>query len=160
MMKSSIHTLQLQTQISPDECKMIKSVFHKLHLSAEYKSSVKPQSSVDKKSIEYWNNIIVYRRFSYYGMNSITILQNIRIPKQNMIIIKYYLYATINPYNALHNCQNSGADIIEPEKIEDAMNIVIQHLNSLLSIEIASRFSINRLDFCIDLVFPIPNTCR
>lgn len=148
MITSSIHTLQLQAQISPDEYRRLYIMHSDLHLSVTHKTTVNRQHP------ECTNEIYTCRQLPYYGINSITTLKNKRILPNDNNIIKYYIYIDINPYNALHNQKHSGADIIAPGEIQSAMNISMRYLNTLLSPQAINALSLKRLDFCLNLIFP------
>lgn len=147
MITYSIHTLQLQTRISTDEYIRLRNDFQKLQLSVE------TRKRISRKHPDCFNHTFTYRHFPFYGINSMTLLINQRILKSDDSIIKYYLYININPYNALYQCKNSGADIIAPEEIKASMDIIQRDLNQLLSLETIKTLSLNRLDFCMNLIF-------
>lgn len=147
MITYSIHTFQLQTRISTEGFLRLRTVFHSLQLSVE----TRKKSS--RKYPNCLNHIFTYRRFPFYGINSITLLINQRIPKSDNPIVKYYPYININPYNALYQCKNSGADIIVPEDIKASIDIIQHNLNQFLLPETIKMLTLNRLDFCMNLIF-------
>lgn len=147
MITYSIHTFQLQTRISTEEFLRLRTVFHSLQLSVE------TRKDSSRKYPNCLNHIFTYRHFPFYGINSITLLINQRILKSDDPIVKYYLYININPYNALYQCKNSGADIIAPEDIKASIDIIQHNLNQFLSPETIKMLTLNRLDFCMNLIF-------
>lgn len=148
MITCSIHTLELQAKISPDEYQHLYTMYHNLHLSVTHKKHFNTQHP------ESQTEIYTYGQLPYCGINKITILKNQRILPHDENIIKYYLHIIINPYNALHQQKDSGSDIIAPEHIRPIMGIIMHYLHKLLSPQTINSLSLKRLDFCLNLIFP------
>lgn len=142
MFHYSIHTLELQT------CVTYKNIYN-LTVSLE-----QFHPSIQKKNIlysqkDYAATKYTYRKLPWPGINSITL--HIISFKNN--ILRNLIYININPYNALHSCSQSTPDIIDAAQISMAINAIYSSLSAILPPKIINTLTLNRLDFCADLIF-------
>ena len=142
MVNYSIHTLELETCLSHEDFYELKQALQKQH------------PAIEPKTIPLKNDFItisfIYRHLSYYGINSIT-LTAIKLKNYTL---RYLLYLYLNPFQALHMCRQPDSCIIEAKKINIAMELILYNLTSILKPEIINTLTLNRLDFCANLLFP------
>lgn len=142
MVHYSIHTLELQSCISHEDFYELKQILQKQHLS------------IEKKEIPMKNNFFsvsyIYRHFPYCGINSITLT----LIKAKTHTLRYLLYIYLNPFQALHMYPHPDSSIIEAGKINAAMKSILCALTNILKPDIINTLTLNRLDFCANLIFP------
>lgn len=142
MLYFSIHTYELFTKLTYLEHYRIYSVLKKLNPSIDKEIIPYTQKNLEK-------TIVVFRKLSIYGINSIE-LNSISYESS---MLQSFLYIVVNPHNALYACSQSDEKIILPDQIETADSILYNQLTAILPINIISKLSINRIDFCVNLPF-------
>lgn len=141
MIDYSIHTLELHASISNmDKYDIAKSL-------KQLQPSIQLKNICVKKGFAI--AICIYRKLPYHGINSI-ILCNINYEENT---IKNLIYIDINPYNALHSHCQSSSNIIDAKQISQSINIIYNSLSQILRPEIINALTLNRLDFCANLIF-------
>lgn len=141
MIDYSIHTLELQTFITNIDRCYIAKLLKPLHPSIQLKTVC------TKKGLT--KTACIYRKLPYYGINSI-ILYSISY-KDN--ISTNLIFIDINPYNVLHSYCQSSSNIIEAREINRAINAIYDSLSQILQPKIINALTLNRLDFCANLIF-------
>ena len=143
--KYSIHTLELHSELTPNDYDTFYSLLGKLDLSIE-----KTIFKLKKIRIPNENKLYTYRHFGIHsGINSIKLLTC-----KNDCFTNRYIQIYINPYNVVCTSQNTGAGIIAEEQIRNAMDTIQAYLTSLFPFFPFNAYTLKRLDFCLDIKYP------
>lgn len=144
MINYSIHTLELQATINYQNFNRLTAALKKLSPSIQAGWYSQPMENHCAK-ISY-----TYRNLPYYGINSITLT----VIRTKTHILRCLVYIEINPYNALSQCKYPNPYIIDAKKITEALEPAYKNLSHILNPPLLSSLTLNRVDFCTNLIFP------
>lgn len=142
MINYSIHTYELSTTITFFEYMTIYQNMESLHASIEKQSHNYSMKQIKKVSY-------TFRKIHTPGINSVKITKI----ASDISVLQCYLYIIINPYNAYCSCEQSEEKIIDSRQIVNALQIIQRKLVNIFSSNIIKRLLLNRIDFCINLLF-------
>lgn len=145
MLDSSIHTIELHTNLTNDSYKNIFNTLKNLNPSIE-----KCISTVYNK--QYKITQYIFRKLPTNGITKIRLQQINDLTLD--YIIKFDLYITINLYKTLYTNNTMNVQIIPPKKIISAIYLILDKLTSILGKNITNTLTLNRTDFCTNIKFP------
>lgn len=136
MTNASIHTLELYAQATFSDFKKLYDFFNS-------------QNAVHKKKSKQ----ITFYDFPYYFNGISRILATPVIDTTTQKCVCVHIRVIANPRYAIPPLHNAASQLIDPDKLGDALEIILNELHSFLPSNIYDSLVLSRVDFTTDLHF-------